>query len=130
MIIYENGAVYCSCPPGRCPPGKIFIMSLGATFVSLTWETHRDLSNIPHSYSVTWKDSSTSQSITSDENQVSVHNLRAGTDYVFSVKTTMKGTDFMSQPVSINICTSKSMPICFDVNYKAILYILKCCWGS
>ncbi|XP_072563200.1 GTPase IMAP family member 8-like [Paramormyrops kingsleyae] len=96
---------------GRCPPGKICIISVGATFVSLTWETHKDLRSIQHSYSVTWKDSSTSQSISSDENQVSVHNLSAGTEYVFSVRTTLKGTDFTSQPVSINICTSHNMKV-------------------
>ncbi|XP_048851878.1 uncharacterized protein LOC125720459 isoform X2 [Brienomyrus brachyistius] len=96
---------------GRSPPGKICIISVGATFVSLTWETHKDLRSIPHSYSVTWKDSGTSRSITSDENQVSVHHLRAGTEYVFSVRTTLKGTDFTSQPVSINICTSHNMTV-------------------
>ncbi|XP_048851879.1 GTPase IMAP family member 9-like isoform X3 [Brienomyrus brachyistius] len=97
----------------RSPPNSLSISSLGTTSVTLTWDKPKGMEDISHSYSVTWTDSSSSQShsIITDENEVVLSSLRPGTEYSLSVCTMLKDTNLKSEPVTIKTCTRHELRI-------------------
>ncbi|KAI1887317.1 hypothetical protein AGOR_G00189060 [Albula goreensis] len=92
------------------PPGKLNI-SVCETSLSLSWDRPTDMEGVPHTFRVTWGESTGQrESVTTDENSLFLSHLTPGTEYSISVCTVLQSTGLESEPVHTTVCTKPTSP--------------------
>ncbi|KAG9330734.1 hypothetical protein JZ751_022312, partial [Albula glossodonta] len=97
-------------------PGKLNISSVCETSLCLSWDRPTDMERVPHTFRVTWGESTgQTESITADESHKVLSYLRPGTEYSISVCTVLQSTGLESESVHTIICTKPSPPESFNI---------------
>ncbi|KAI1887305.1 hypothetical protein AGOR_G00188930 [Albula goreensis] len=88
-------------------PGELNISSVCETSLSLSWDRPTDMEGVPHTFRVTWGESTGQrESITTDENPTVLSYLRPETEYSISVCTVLQSTSLEGEPVHTTVSTS------------------------
>ncbi|KAG9330735.1 hypothetical protein JZ751_022313, partial [Albula glossodonta] len=120
-------------------PKNVNNLFVSTTSVCLSWDRNPYLEGVPHTFRVTWGDSTGQrESITTDENFTVLSHLRPVTEYSISVCAVLQSTGLQSRPVHTTVCTkpyppeslrvegvrSRSVRLCWDTptNMEGVSY--------
>ncbi|KAI1887318.1 hypothetical protein AGOR_G00189070 [Albula goreensis] len=117
----ESESVHTTVCTKPSPPGKLNISSVCETSLCLSWDRPTDMERVPHTFRVTWGDSTGQrESITTDESHKVLSYLTPGTEYSISVCTVVQSTGLESEPVHTTICTKPSPPESFNICHMSV----------
>ncbi|KAG9339845.1 hypothetical protein JZ751_022348 [Albula glossodonta] len=92
-------------------PKNVNNLFVSTTSVCLSWDRNPYLEGVPHTFRVTWGDSTGQrESITTDENFTVLSHLRPGTEYSISVCAVLQSYSLKSRPVHTTVCTKPYPP--------------------